>query len=197
MDETLLGNAHRHLAESRDAIARSADDAGFIATLGWIAERMADALAACNKILFCRNGGSAANAQHIAGELLSRFETEHAPLPEDALTTDTSVLAAIENDFGFEHVFERQVRGLGVKGDVLLAISISGKSLNVLRVFDAAREKELATIGFTGTKGADMESRCDFLLRALVEKTPVIQQIHITAAHILCGFIERRLSAER
>jgi len=193
MDASETDYARSHLALSLAALRVASADAEFLASLGRVADEMAKALAAGRKILLCGNGGSAADAQHIAGELLSRFETDRAPLPAVALTTDTSVLTAIGNDYGYEQVFERQVRGLGVRGDVLIAISTSGRSPNILRALDAARERGVVTVGFTGAKGGDMAAKCDVLLRAPSDKTPVIQQIHITAAHIVCGIVERRL----
>ena len=197
MDEALLGYARKHLKELQDALAACANDAGFVETLGKIADALASALLAGRKVLLCGNGGSAADAQHIAAELMGRFEQERAPLAAVALTTDTSALTAIGNDYGFEQIFERQVRGLGVKGDALIALSTSGGSKNVLRALDAAREKGLVRIGFTGAKGGEMQSRCDLLLRAPSERTSIIQQIHIVAAHIVCGLVERRLGAGR
>ncbi len=194
MDKAELDYARRHLAESVEAIAAAAADPGFITSLGKIADAMTGALKSGHKILLCGNGGSAADAQHIAGELLSRFETERAPMAAVALTTDTSVLTAIGNDYGFERVFERQVTGLGIKGDVLIALSTSGRSANVLKALDAARARGLVTVGFTGKAGGDMAARCDIILHAPSDRTPVIQQIHIIAAHIVCGLIERRLA---
>jgi D-sedoheptulose 7-phosphate isomerase len=197
MDEAALDYAKKHLAASRDAFAKAAEDADFMAVLGKIADAMAAALARGGKILLCGNGGSAADAQHIAGELLSRYEFDRAPMAAVALTTDTSVLTAIGNDYGYEQVFERQVLGLGQKGDVLVALSTSGRSPNVLRAIEAAKKAGLVTIGFTGANGGDMASRCDFMLRAPSDKTPVIQQIHITAAHVICGLIERAVGGKR
>ena len=197
MDEAARDYAQKHLAASREAFAKAAADAEFLASLGKIAEAMAAVLARGGKILLCGNGGSAADAQHIAGELLSRYEFDRAPLAAVALTTDTSVLTAIGNDYGYEQVFERQVQGLGKKGDALVALSTSGRSPNVLRAIDAAKKAGLVTIGFTGQKGGDMAVRCDFVLRAPSDQTPVIQQIHITAAHVICGLIERSLGGKR
>lgn len=193
MDDAEIAYARSYLKESLDALAAASGDPEFLKTLRTIAEEMAKALAAGRKILLCGNGGSAADAQHIAGELLSRFESDRAPLPAIALTTDTSVLTAIGNDYGYDQVFERQVKGLGVKGDVLIAISTSGRSPNILKALDTARSMGVVTIGFTGRKGGEMKSRCDVLLAAPSDRTPVIQQIHITAAHIVCGLVERRL----
>jgi D-sedoheptulose 7-phosphate isomerase len=193
MDDAETAYARSYLKESLDALATASGDPEFLNTLRTIAEEMAKALAAGRKILLCGNGGSAADAQHIAGELLSRFESDRAPLPAIALTTDTSVLTAIGNDYGYDQVFERQVKGLGSKGDVLVAISTSGRSPNILKALDAARSKGVVTIGFTGRKGGEMKSLCDVLLAAPSDRTPVIQQIHITVAHIVCGLVERRL----
>ena len=197
MDEAARDYAQKHLAASREAFAKAAADTEFLASLGKIAEAMAAVLARGGKILLCGNGGSAADAQHIAGELLSRYEFDRAPLAAVALTTDTSVLTAIGNDYGYEQVFERQVQGLGKKGDALVALSTSGRSPNVLRAVDAAKKAGLVTIGFTGQKGGDMAARCDLVLRAPSDQTPVIQQIHITAAHVICGLIERSLGGKR
>jgi D-sedoheptulose 7-phosphate isomerase len=194
MDDAETAYARKHLKESVDALKAAVDDPDFFSVLGKIADEMANALKVGRKILLCGNGGSAADAQHIAGELLSRFDTDRAPLPAIALTTDSSVVTAIGNDYGYDHVFERQVRGLGAKGDVLIAISTSGRSPNVLRALDAARTNGVVTIGFTGRKGGEMPSRCDVILRVPSDRTPVIQQIHITAAHIVCGLVERRLA---
>src|SRR5947208_10292477 len=127
-----------YLAHSRDALAAAIADRRFVATLGAIVDRVATALAAGNKVLFAGNGGSAADAQHLAGEILGRFNYDRAPAAAIALTTDSSVLTAIGNDYGYERIFERQVRGLGRPGDVLIAISTSGRSANILRAISAA-----------------------------------------------------------
>jgi D-sedoheptulose 7-phosphate isomerase len=182
-----------YLAASREAFAKAADDAAFLASIGKIADVVAGSLEKGGKILLCGNGGSAADAQHIAAELVGRYEIERAPLAAIALTTDTSALTAIGNDYGFDRVFERQVLALGNKGDVLIGISTSGKSPNILLALDAAKQGGLATVGFTGAKGGDMSSCCDIVLHAPSDKTAVIQQIHITAAHVICGLVERRL----
>ena len=191
-----LDYVRKHLTESLDALA-AADTAEFASVLVKIADAIAAALRAGGKVMLCGNGGSAADAQHIAAELLGRYEAEREPLAALALTTDTSALTAIGNDYGFEHVFSRQVRGLGRKGDVLVGLSTSGKSPNVLAALDAAREMGIVAIGFTGRKGGDMSSCCDMVLNAPSDKTAVIQQIHLTAAHIVCGLVERGVGAKR
>lgn len=182
-----------HFRRSQELAALVAGDPAFLAAVGAIAERVIAALEAGHKLLLAGNGGSAADAQHIAAELLSRFRRERAPLAAVALTTDTSALTAIGNDFGFEHVFARQLRGLGHKGDVFLAISTSGRSANVLRALEAARELGLVCIGFTGARAGPMQSLCDLLLAVPSEETALIQQIHLVAAHAICGAVEAAL----
>ncbi len=182
-----------YLAKSRDVLQAAIDDPAFAQTVAAIVERVAGALAAGNKLLLCGNGGSAADAQHIAGEFLSRLNYDRAPVAAIALTTDSSVMTAIGNDYGYERVFERQVLGLGRPGDVLVALSTSGRSPNILRALDAARGHGLVTIGFTGKHGGDVPARCDLCLRGPSDTTSLIQQIHIAAGHIVCGLVEERL----
>lgn len=182
----------RHFSGSRALLERVADDCDFLAAVGGIADRIAKTLRDGNKLLIAGNGGSAADAQHVAAEFLSRFGFDRNPLPAIALTTDTSVLTAIGNDYGFEQVFERQVRGLGRKGDALIAISTSGRSPNVIAALTAAREIGVTTIGFSGS-GPGMHALCDLMLAVPSTDTALIQQIHITAFHAICGVVERDL----
>lgn len=190
-EDEILGYFRR----SSEALKRAEADSSLLQAITATAERIAAALDAGHKLLLAGNGGSAADAQHIAGELLSRFAFDRRPLPAIALTTDTSVLTAIGNDYGYERVFERQVRGLGRQGDVFVGLSTSGRSPNILAALAAAREGGLTTIGFTGAGGLAMQPQCDLLLVAPSDHTPIIQQIHITAAHAICGLVERRLFA--
>jgi D-sedoheptulose 7-phosphate isomerase len=182
-----------YLVQSRDVIQAAIDDPVFAATIRDIVEVTATALDQGYKLLLAGNGGSAADAQHLAGEMLSRLYYDRAPAAAIALTTDTSVLTAIGNDYGYERLFERQILGLGCAGDVFIAISTSGRSANILRAIDAARQKEIVTVGLTGRSGGEMSSRCDICLHAPSDSTPLIQQIHITAGHIICGLVEERL----
>ena len=182
-----------YLAQSRDTVEAAIDNAAFLATAEAIVDRLVEAIAAGRKVLFAGNGGSAGDAQHLAGEFLSRLNYDRAPLPAIALTTDSSVLTAIGNDYGYDRVFERQVLGLGVAGDVLIAISTSGRSPNILRAIDAARSKGLVVVGFAGRSGGEMAGRCHLCLYAPADSTPLIQQLHITAGHIICGLVEERL----
>jgi D-sedoheptulose 7-phosphate isomerase len=186
-----------HFRRSCETLSHAADDPNLRATIHAIAAAITDAFRAGHKLLIAGNGGSAADAQHIAGEFLSRLNFDRNPLPAIALTTDSSVLTAIGNDYGFERAFERQVRGLGKPGDIFIAISTSGRSPNVIAALKAARECGLTTVGFTGTaaNGA-MPPLCDHCLAAPSAETPLIQQIHIVAAHAICGLVERSLFAE-
>ncbi len=193
MSDSDTKSIREYLACSRDAVEAALGDASFIATIAAIADRLTGALAAGNKVLLAGNGGSAGDAQHLAGEFLSRLYYDRAPVAAIALTTDTSVLTAIGNDYGYEHVFERQVRGLGRPGDVLIAISTSGRSPNILKALKAAREGNLVTIGFTGKSGGEMPADCDLCLQVPSDSTPLIQQLHITVGHIVCGLVEARL----
>ena len=181
-----------YLLRSRDVIQAAIDDPAFTGTVAAIVDCVAKALSAGGKLLLAGNGGSAADAQHLAGEMLSRLNYDRAPAAAIALTTDSSVMTAIGNDYGFEQVFERQVRGLGRKGDVLIAISTSGRSPNILRALTAARQLGLTAIGMTGRTGGEMPALCDLCLCAPCDSTPLIQQIHITAGHIICGLVEER-----
>ena len=194
MNEAATGAIVGYLTKSRAVLDAAIADPEFVATIAAIVDRVAGALAAGHKVLFAGNGGSAADAQHLAGELVSRFYYDRPAAAAIALTTDTSVLTAIGNDYGYERVFERQVQGLGRAGDVLIAISTSGRSPNILKALAAARAKGLVTVGFTGSgEGADMPSVCDLCLRAPSDSTPLIQQMHITAGHIVCALVEERL----
>ena len=185
--------AAAHFRRSLDVLAHAAGDAEFGAAILAIAQAVEHSLRAGGKVMLAGNGGSASDAQHIAGEFLSRLRFDRHPLPAIALTTDSSVLTAIGNDYGYERVFERQVRGLGQEGDVLLAISTSGRSPNILRAIAAGRELGLVTIGLTGSTGGEMAAQCDLCLHAPSDSTPLIQQIHITAGHVICGLVEERL----
>lgn len=155
-----------------------------------IAKIMAVALAQGNKIMFCGNGGSAADAQHLAAELTNRFMIERPPLAGIALTTDTSALTAIGNDYSFDYIFSKQVQALGNPGDILVGISTSGNSQSVLEALMVARERGIITVGLTGRKGGKMPPFCSHLLNVEAENTALIQEIHITAGHLLCRLID-------
>jgi D-sedoheptulose 7-phosphate isomerase len=183
-----------HFRRSCETLSRAADDPKLLAAIHTIADVIAAAFRAGQKLLIAGNGGSAADAQHIAGEFLSRLNFDRNPLPAIALTTDSSVLTAIGNDYGFDRTFERQVRGLGRPGDIFIAISTSGRSPNIIAALKTAREAGLVTIGFTGNLASGaMQPLCNHCLAAPSGETPLIQQIHIVAAHAICGLVERSL----
>jgi D-sedoheptulose 7-phosphate isomerase len=185
-----------HLKQSLSALERANSDAALLATARAIAQAIIAALRSGNKLLIVGNGGSAADAQHIAAEIVGRYKQDRAAYAALALTTDTSALTAIANDYGFEQVFARQVEGLGRRGDVLLALSTSGRSPNILAALRSARERGLVTIGFTGSKGETLRALCDHLLVAPTDDTPIVQQIYLTVAHAICDEIEQAMMRE-
>lgn len=143
-----------------------------------------------NKVIFCGNGGSAADSQHLAAELMGRYLIDRNPMPAMSLTVDTSALTAIGNDYGYENIFSRQLRGIGKKGDCLVGISTSGNSKNILEAFKVAKEKEITTIAFTGNSGGEMLKLADITLNVPSEITNNIQEMHIACGHIICGIVE-------
>jgi D-sedoheptulose 7-phosphate isomerase len=181
---------------SLEALQRANGDAALLATTRTIAAVISEALRSGHKILLIGNGGSAADAQHIAAEIIGRYKQDRPAYAAIALTTDTSALTAIANDYGFEQVFARQVEGLGRRGDVLLAFSTSGRSPNILAALRSARVQGLVTVGFTGNKGQALGSLCDHLFMSPSDDTPVIQQIHLTFAHAICDEVERTMMRE-
>lgn len=163
-----------------------------------VIEQITDAIIRCfrqgNKLLLCGNGGSAADAQHVAGEFVNRFRYDHAALPAIALTTDTSILTCIGNDSAFENIFSRQVEALAKPGDILVGISTSGGSPNILKALDTARALGLTTIAFTGEKGrGKMDPKCDLCLVVPSTDTPRIQESHIFVWHVICGVVEQTI----
>lgn len=182
-----------HFARSQDTLAQAAGDRTLHASIVKVSDVITNSLRMGGKLLIAGNGGSAADAQHIAGEFLSRLNFDRSPLPAVALTTDSSVLTAVGNDYGYEKVFERQVLGLGKQGDVFIAISTSGRSRNILAALRAAREVGVTTIGFAGSATTEMAPLCDHILSVPSAETPMIQQIHIIIAHIVCGIVERNI----
>jgi len=189
-----LSRVRDHFAESiatkqtaADAIAESIAAAGRV---------MSDALLADGKILSCGNGGSAADAQHFSSELLNRFEMERPGLPAMALTTDASTITSISNDYSYEEIFSKQVRALGKPGDVLLGISTSGNSENVIRAIDAAHERGMKVVAFSGRDGgrmADMFAEGDVEIRVPATRTARIQEVHLLVIHCLCDLIDTTL----
>ena len=157
------------------------------------ANKCIDSLKSGKKILLAGNGGSAADSQHIAGELVSRFAFDRPGLAAIALTTDTSILTAIGNDYGYECLFSRQIQALGEDGDIFIAYSTSGKSPNILKAITEAKDRGIYTIGLTGNRKAEMNDICDIILEVPSSDTPKIQEGHLIIGHILCGIIENKI----
>jgi D-sedoheptulose 7-phosphate isomerase len=178
---------------SQQAVEKASADAKFMTSVVGAAERVAASLKNGGKVLLAGNGGSAADAQHIAAELVGRFVNDRAPLAAVALTTDTSALTAIGNDYGFEQVFARQVSALARPGDVFIGISTSGKSPNIVAALNAARKLGMVNIGMTRDTTTPMHALCDVTIGVPATETALIQQIHITAAHAICHLVEREL----
>jgi D-sedoheptulose 7-phosphate isomerase len=192
--------SHAIEEQIRDSIAmkqRVLADGALIAGIADVVGHCAEALRGGNKVITAGNGGSAADAQHIAGELVSRFYFDRPALTGLALTTNTSVLTAIGNDYGYEQVFARQITGMGRPGDVFIAISTSGNSPNILAALRAARERSIYCVGLAGASGGSMRALCDRCLCVPSEETPRIQEGHELLAHIICAQVEAALFSPR
>jgi D-sedoheptulose 7-phosphate isomerase len=175
------------IAEHLDVVRQLAEQQGVLQA---IAQAMTATLQAGGKILWCGNGGSAADSQHLAAEIVGRFRRERRGLPSVALTTDSSILTSVANDYGFESVFSRQVEAIGVAGDLLVGISTSGNSPNVVAALQAARAQGLGTVAFTGAGGGKLAPLADHLLAIASRDAARIQEAHILAGHMLCDWIE-------
>jgi D-sedoheptulose 7-phosphate isomerase len=182
--------AVKQIADTQRIMSAMLEDTVLLSRVEAASSACIKAFRAGRKVLLAGNGGSAADAQHIAGEFVSRFMFDRPGLPAIALTTDTSILTAIGNDYGYEKLFARQVQALGVPGDVFVAYSTSGKSPNILRALEVARELELVTIGMIGNRGGPMRDLCDYCLEVPSSETPKIQEGHLVLGHILCGLVE-------
>ena len=162
-----------------------------------IAEEMTTALRNGNKVLFCGNGGSAADAQHLSAELTGRYYFDRPPLPAEALHTNTSFLTAVANDYSYDEVYSRAVKAFGKKGDVLFALTTSGGSKNILKAISAANELGMMTVGFTGEKGANLSELCSHTVVVPSTDTPRIQECHILLGHVICEHIEKSLFSKK
>lgn len=168
-------------------------DTRLLELVNTIADRCTQALQQGKKIIFAGNGGSAADSQHLAAELISRLNYDRPGLAAMALTTDTSALTAIGNDYSFENIFSRQIEAISQAGDIFIGISTSGKSPNILKAFDMAKKQGLITIAFTGCSADLLFDRCDYILNIPHRETPKIQECHIMFGHIICAVIEDRI----
>src|SRR5689334_6222679 len=163
-----------------------------VATIEKVVEVIVSSLQNKGRIYFCGNGGSAADAQHLAAEFSGRFYTDRKALPAEALHCNTSYLTAVANDYSYDMVYARLIEGIANKGDVLVGLSTSGNSGNIVKAFEAAKEKGIVTVGFTGEGGGKMKSLSDFLLDIPSKDTPRIQESHITLGHIVCQLVEEK-----
>jgi D-sedoheptulose 7-phosphate isomerase len=193
MASLMTAYATAQLAETQRIAGAMLADPALLAAIAGVVSACVSCLRAGNKILLAGNGGSAADAQHIAGELVGRFALDRPGLPAIALTTDTSILTAIGNDHGYDRLFARQIEAHARPGDVLIAYSTSGQSPNVLRAFEKARELGMLCVGMTGNRGGPMRQLCDHVLEVPSGDTPKIQEGHLMLGHILCGLIEHAL----
>lgn len=191
MGDRLKQMASQWMAESIVVKQRLAEDHQTLEQVLEVARRCAIACREGNKVLFMGNGGSAADAQHLAGEFVSRFNYDRPGLASFALTVDTSVLTAIGNDYGYDKLFERQVQACARAGDVVVGLSTSGNSVNVLKGLDMARAMGAYTVGFTGEEGGRMKDKVDTCLRMPSRETPRIQECHIVVGHLICGLVEQ------
>jgi D-sedoheptulose 7-phosphate isomerase len=193
MEVAMIERIRVMVREAEDLMARIADDARLLGQLHAVVDACSACLRAGGKIMLAGNGGSAADAQHIAGELVSRFNYDRPGMAGIALTTDTSILTAIGNDYGYEMLFARQIQALGQPGDVFIGYSTSGSSPNILQAADEARKRGLVCIGFTGNRRGSLVDKCDFVLEIPSASTPRIQEGHLVLGHIMCGMVEEAI----
>lgn len=186
------------VSERRELLAKALDRLhGQVDSLSAVAGRLVDTLSGGGKVLVAGNGGSAAEAQHFAGELVGRFQREREPYAVLALTADMSVLTAVANDYGYQEVFARQVSALGCPGDMLLAFSTSGESENLIRAAEVARKLSLAVVAITGERPSRLSELADLTLQMPATETALVQELHMVTTHLLCGIVERELSGQR
>ena len=180
----------KQITDAKNVMSTMLSDEGLLTSVEAAANACVQAMRSGNKIMLAGNGGSAADAQHIAGEFVSRFAFDRPGLPAIALTTDTSILTAIGNDYGYEKLFARQVQAHAQKGDVLIAYSTSGGSLNVINALKEAQSRGVMCIGMSGNRGGIMKDLCQYYLAVPSADTPKIQEGHAVLGHILCGLVE-------
>lgn len=192
----MLGIVKSQIQASIDAKQLILQDAALLELIVKAADTIIQAYKNGKKTMFAGNGGSAADAQHLAGELVARFYFDRPGIPSIALTTDSSVLTAIGNDYGYEKLFSRQVQAMGTAGDVFIGLSTSGNSPNILSALDTCKEKGILSIGLTGMTGGKMAEKCDICIKVPSNDTPRIQESHILIGHILCCTIEQELFSD-
>lgn len=183
----------RQIEDSYQVKQKILNDASLVSLIQEVAQKAVDTYKNGNKTLIAGNGGSAADAQHIAGEFVSKFYFDRPGLASQALTTDTSILTAVANDYGFEQLFARQIQANGCAGDLFIAISTSGNSANMIEAIKECKNKGIITVGLTGETGGKMAGLCDYCIKVPSPSTPRIQESHILIGHIICSVVEEAL----
>jgi D-sedoheptulose 7-phosphate isomerase len=181
------------IEESSNTKKKILGDASLLTTISKVVEVITSAFKNGNRVYFCGNGGSAADAQHLAAEFSGRFYTDRKALPAEALHCNTSYLTAVANDYGYSEVYSRMIDGIGEAGDILIGLSTSGNSENILKAFEVAKKKGMSTVAFTGESGGKMKPHTDHLLNIPSNDTPRIQESHIMIGHIICQLVEERI----
>lgn len=193
MENLVRSNITAQIKETQQVLSIMLEDEALLACVEATAKECVHAMKRGNKVLLAGNGGSAADAQHIAGEFVSRFNFDRPGLPAIALTVDTSILTAVGNDYGYEKLFARQIQALGQQGDIFVAYSTSGSSPNILQALEIAKSNGLTCVGLTGNRKGPMVDHCDYLFEVPSADTPKIQEGHLVLGHILCGLVESEL----
>ena len=187
-----MDNIKKIIKASIDTKQSVLQNEGLLKTIAASVDLIVNAFRNGNRVYFCGNGGRAADAQHLAAEFSGRFYTDRKALPAEALHCNTSYLTAVGNDYGFDEIYSRLIDGIGEKGDVLVGLSTSGNSPNILKALKTAKKKEMITIGFTGKSGGEMRTLCDHLINIPSTDTPRIQESHIMVGHIICQLVEEK-----
>jgi len=191
--ETQINRIQRIVSSSKNLKEKIVADIHLLSSLSQLADKIVEVLQSGGKIWFCGNGGSAADAQHLAAELSGRFYFDRKPLAAEALHVNTSYLTAVANDYSYNDIYSRYLEGAGSKGDLIIGISTSGNSENVLRALQVAVSKEIITASFTGSSGGKMANISDYLINIPSDDTPRIQECHILLGHILCELVEEKM----
>jgi len=185
-----MDNIKEIISKSIETKQRILEDEDFLARIEKAVEIITSAFKNGNKVLFCGNGGSAADAQHLAAEFSGRFYTDRDALPAEALHCNTSYITAVANDYSYDVIYSRLIKGTGNEGDVLVGLSTSGNSKNIVKAFEVAKEKNMTTIAFTGSSGGKLKKLAGFLINVPSDDTPRIQESHIMLGHIICQLVE-------
>ena len=183
----------RNISDSITVKQELLQNDGIMVDITKVADLIVEAFNNGNKLLFCGNGGSAADAQHLAAEFSGRYYLNRPPLHAEALHTDTSFMTAVSNDFSFDEVYARLIQGIGKQGDILIGMSTSGNSKNVIKSLEEAKKKKIITIGFTGKANGNMKACCDYLINIPSDDTPRIQECHLMLGHAICELVEKEL----